>query len=214
MRLPYDLLVAALIALPLSTAAHAQAPTPPVSAPASDPRIADTKPAEARPADAKLDDATPADAKPGAAVEPASMDSLSWISGCWRGTANQREFREHWLPLRGNLLVGAGHTVMANRTQDFEYMRIEPRADGIYYVAVPSGQRETAFKLASRQAEGPDTIFTFANPSNAFPQSIIYRRATGGWLYVHVEGKLNGEDRRVIYPLRRIDCEGGEFIER
>jgi hypothetical protein len=31
---------------------------------------------------------------------------------------------------------------------------------------------------------------------------------------VHVEGKLGGEDRRVIYPLRRIDCEGGEFIER
>lgn len=196
------LLLAALLLSPL---AAAQSASP---APAS----------EATPADAKAPDAKPADPNApnpnAAASEPVSMDALSFIAGCWRGTANQREFREHWLPLRGNLLVGAGHSVMANRTQNFEYMRIEPRADGIYYVAVPSGQRETAFKLASRQVEGPDTIFTFVNAANAFPQSIIYRRATGGWLYVHVEGKLNGEDRRVIYPLRRVDCEGGDFIER
>jgi len=195
----------ALAALLVSTFAAAQgaAPAPAPEAPPSGAKVPDAKPADAN---ATNPSAT--------ASEPLSMDALSFIAGCWRGTANQRDFREHWLPLRGNLLVGAGHTVMGNRTQDYEYMRIEPRADGIYYVAVPSGQRETAFKLASRQVEGPDTIFTFVNPANAFPQAIIYRRATGGWLYVHVEGKLNGEDRRVIYPLRRVDCEGGEFLDR
>jgi hypothetical protein len=114
--------------------------------------------------------------------------------------------------LRGNLLVGAGHTVNAGRTQDFEFMRVEPRADGVYYVASPSGQKETAFKLASKQTDGADTIFTFTNAAHDFPQTIIYRRGTGGWLYVHVEGKLSGEERKVIYPLRRIDCESGEFI--
>jgi hypothetical protein len=25
----------------------------------------------------------------------------AWLEGCWRGAVNQREFREHWLPLRG-----------------------------------------------------------------------------------------------------------------
>ncbi len=100
----------------------------------------------------------------------------------------------------------------AGRTQDFEFLRVEPRADGVYYVASPSGQKETAFKLADKQTDGPDTIFTFTNAAHDFPQTIVYRRATGGWLYVHVEGKLGGEERKVIYPLRRVDCESGEFI--
>ena len=154
----------------------------------------------------------PADTKAQAIGETVTLASLEWLAGCWRGSVNQREFREHWLPLRGNLLVGAGHTVSGGRTQDYEFMRVEPRADGIYYVATPSGQKETAFRLAGRQTDGPDTIFTFANPAHDFPQTIVYRRGTGGWLYVHVEGKVGGEERKVIYPLRRVDCEGGEFL--
>ena len=55
-------------------------------------------------------------------------------------------------------------------------------------------------------------IFTFANPEHDFPQRIIYRRATEGWLYATIEGKYNGKDQQVIYPYRRIDCESGEFI--
>lgn len=156
---------------------------------------------------------SPAESKaPEPAADNGPLSSLAWLSGCWRGSVNQREFREHWLPLRGNLLLGASHTVNAGRTQDYEFLRVEPRADGVYYVASPSGQKETAFKLAGKQTDGPDTIFTFANATQDFPQTIIYRRGTGGWLYVHVEGKLGGEERKVIYPLRRIDCESGDFI--
>lgn len=178
---------AAAIAISLSGGTFAQSATPPIS----------------NPAESKA---------PEPAVGNGPLASLAWLSGCWRGSVNQRDFREHWLPLRGNLLVGAGHTVNAGRTQDFEFLRVEPRADGVYYVASPSGQKETAFKLASKQTDGPDTIFTFANAAHDFPQTIVYRRGTGGWLYVHVEGKLGGEERKVIYPLRRIDCESGEFI--
>jgi Domain of unknown function (DUF6265) len=179
--------VATALTISLSACAFAQSATPPVA-----------NPVESR--------------APEAAADNGPLSALAWLSGCWRGTVNQRDFREHWLPLRGNLLVGAGHTVNAGRTQDFEFMRVEPRADGVYYVASPSGRKETAFKLAGKQTDGADTIFTFTNAAHDFPQTIIYRRGTGGWLYVHVEGKLSGEERKVIYPLRRIDCESGEFI--
>lgn len=162
--------------------------------------------------------ATPATATPAApapvTADAVALSDLSWLSGCWRGSVNQREFREHWLPLRGNLLIGAGHTVTQDRTQDFEYVRIEPRADGLHYVAQPSAGRETAFRLADRQVDGPDTIFTFANDAHDFPQRIVYRRATEGWLYIHVEGRVQGEERKVIYPLRRIDCESGDLIAK
>ena len=191
-------------AFALSTATFAQAPA---DAPATPPKPTEPKPAEARPADAK-----PADARPEVRAGDGPLAALAWLPGCYRGTANQREFREQWLPLRGDLLVGASHTVAQSRTQDFSHMRIEPRADGVFYVITPSRQAELAFRLTSQESEGPDRIFTFTSASTAFPQRIIYRRGTEGWLYVHVEGPVGGEERRVIYPMRRIDCESGDFL--
>jgi len=143
-----------------------------------------------------------------------SVAALGWLDGCWAGTVNQRDFREQWSPLRGGMLLGAGSTVYQGKTQSYEYLRIEARADGVYYVALPSGQRETGFKLVSIAADDKDSIFTFANPDNDFPQRIVYRRGTEGWLYATIEGKLKGEDRKVIYPLRRVGCESGEFIRK
>lgn len=159
----------------------------------------------------------PGAATPPLVVAPAAEGPLAdfaWLAGCWRGSANQREFREHWMPLRGDLMLGTGHTVNGGRTQDYEYMRLEPRADGVHYLAAPMGQKEAAFRLSERSVDGPDTIFTFANAEHEFPQRIVYRRGGEGWLYIHVEGKLRGEERRVIYPLRRIDCESGELIRQ
>jgi hypothetical protein len=42
----------------------------------------------------------------------------------------------------------------------------------------------------------------------------VYRRGTEGWLYETIEGTLNGAERKVVYPLRRVDCESGEFIRQ
>jgi len=156
----------------------------------------------------------PADATAGPAAADSRLEPLGWLAGCWRGTVNKREFREHWMPLRGNLLVGTSHTTLDGQTLDYEYLRIEPRPDGVYYVAAPSRQKPESFRMGEVQKDGDDTIVTFANPALDFPQRIVYRRGTMGWLYAQVEGKVNGADRQVIYPMRRIDCESGELIEK
>ena len=179
----------ALLGLVLSAGAAAQTPPP--------------APADAQPMPASAADA----------VSP--LAQLAWLEGCWRGNVNKREFREHWLPLRGDLLVGISHTVMDGKTLDYEYLRLERRADGVYYVAVPSGQKETAFKLAEvTTPEGGDVLFAFANPAHDFPQRISYRKSTEGWLYATVDGKVAGADRQVIYPMRRVGCETGELIKK
>jgi hypothetical protein len=145
---------------------------------------------------------------------PLTIESLSWVTGCWQGDVNGREFREEWLPLRGGMLVGISQTVMQDKTLDFEYLRLETRPDGVYYVAVPSGTSETAFRLTSIAPDAADTVFTFSNAGDQFPQRIVYRRNPKGWLYAHVEGKLNGEEKRIIYPMQRIDCQSGELLRK
>jgi hypothetical protein len=144
------------------------------------------------------------------------LAQLGWLEGCWRGTVNEREFREHWMPLRGGLLLGVSQTVMDGKSQDFEYLRIEPRPDGVFYVTLSSDAKAVSFKLIGKTVDTAsdrnDEIFTFENPDLEFPRRIVYRRGTGGWLYAQVEGKVNGKERQVIYPMRRIDCGSGAIV--
>jgi hypothetical protein len=150
--------------------------------------------------------------------EGAALAPLAWLEGCWKGTAGPREFREHWLPLRGNMLIGASHTVVNGKTDGHEYLRMESRADGVYYVVAPAGKSEAAYRLTEQSVDRTDgrddAIFTFASSGLEFPQRIVYRRASEGWLYAMVEGKVAGADRQATYPMRRVDCESGEIIRR
>jgi len=176
-------------------ALHAQAPAP---APAEPAKTAPQPAAEA--------------AK--AVAPPLELASLSWLDGCWRGEVAQYDFREHWLPLRGGLMVGAGHVVFQGKTQDYGYLRLETRPDGVYYVSISSAKKEAAFRLASVATDDKDMIFTFTSAGEEFPQRVVYRRGTEGWLYASVEGKVKGEAKSVIYPMRRVDCQSGDLIRK
>ncbi len=142
------------------------------------------------------------------------LKPFSWLEGCWKGSVNQREYREHWLPLRGNMLLGASHTVFDGKTQDYQFLRMEVDGEDVYYVIAIPEQKEFRFKLAGETTEDKDTIFTFSNVADAFPQTIVYRHASGGWLYIHIEGTHNGKPHQVIYPIRHIDCGSGEFLAK
>lgn len=163
--------------------------------------------------------APPAPTVPGATpVDAGALTPLAWLEGCWRGTVGSREFREHWMAPRGGMMLGVSQTVADGRTQGYEYLRLDARADGVHYVAVPSGQKEAAFRLTEQSVDRThdrnDEIFVFGNPEHDFPQKITYRRASQGWVYAVVEGKVGGADRQLTYPMRRVDCESGEFIAR
>jgi len=193
----HAMLAAALLAGILDRAS-AQAPaTPPAVPPAGVPTAAD------KPADKGADN-------------PASgpLAPLAWMRGCWEGKVNQRDFREEWLPPSGDMMVGVSQTTLRDKTVDFEYLRLEQRPEGVFYVAAPSGKNEAAFRLAGQTTAGGDEVFTFVNamPGVEYPQRIIYRHASEGWLYATVEGKIKGVDKQVIFPMRRVDCQTGAVV--
>jgi hypothetical protein len=164
------------------------------------------------PAAPKAANASPAAAETPAATGP--LAPLAWLAGCWRGTVNEREFEERWLPLRGGMLVGAAQQVSGGRMQDYEYMRLESRAGDVYFAQFSGDRNEVSFRLASTTTDKGDTVFTFANTTAAFPARLVYRRGREGWLYETIEEAPGSAAKRVVYPLRRIDCESGELIAR
>jgi hypothetical protein len=208
-----------VLALAVAGAAGAQAPVTPQPAPAAP----GATPSGAEPARDKAGDKAGEKAgersgeKTGDKAGEAATGPLAgfaWLAGCWRGTVNKREFREQWGPLRGGLMIGTSHTVLDGATQDFDYLRIESRPEGVFYVTLPQGRNPVAFKSEPAQGEDADKMSLFVAPGGGFPSRLIYRRGDEGWLYIHVEGKLNGQDRQVIYPMRRIDCETGEVVRQ
>jgi hypothetical protein len=186
-----SVLTAALLAGTLVGPASAQAPATPPAVPSGG--AANDKPAD----------------KPTGPLAP-----LAWMRGCWEGKVNQRDFREEWLPTAGDMMIGVSQTTLRDKTVDFEYLRLESRPDGVFYIVAPSGKNEAAFRLAGQTTSGGDEVFTFvsATPGAEYPQRIIYRHASEGWLYATVEGKIKGVDKQVIFPMRRVDCQTGAVV--
>jgi hypothetical protein len=186
-----SVLTAALLAGALAGAASAQAP-------ATSPPVPPGGAASDKPADKSAGPLAP----------------LAWMRGCWEGKVNQRDFREEWLPTAGDMMLGVSQTTLRDKTIDFEYLRLESRPEGVFYIAAPSGKNEAAFRLAGQTTSGGDEVFTFvtATPGAEYPQRIIYRHASEGWLYATVEGKIKAVDKQVIFPMRHVDCQTGAVV--
>ncbi|MBX9696089.1 MAG: hypothetical protein K2Z81_27120, partial [Cyanobacteria bacterium] len=82
-------------------------------------------------------------------------------------------FEEHWTRPAGGVMIGMGRELGdRNALSFYEYLRIEAKPDGLYYVAQPFGKSSTAFKLISNNKSGA----LFENPAHDFPQKIHYLR--------------------------------------
>jgi len=133
------------------------------------------------------------------ARETTSLAELSWITGDWQTLPGGRaQIEEHWTQPAGGSMMGVSRTVAGDKTVEFEYLRIEQRADGIYYVAHPKARCPgTDFKLTRATA----TEAVFENPQHDFPKRIIYRKTEDG-LTASIDG---GEGTKAMaFAFRRM----------
>lgn len=91
---------------------------------------------------------------------------------------------ERWTEPASNLMLGLSRTVRGDKVVAFEFLRIEARADGIFYVAQPGGRPPTEFRLTGW--DGTEAIFE--NPQHDFPRRILYRRAPDNVVIAKVDG--------------------------
>lgn len=200
---PLRVLVAYVAAALVTFAADGQTTAPPATQPVAPPATPPSTQAAAPPATQSVAPAT------APATPPQSFEALAWLRGCWEGKVARREFSEQWQSARGGMMIGSSQMVVGRRTQDYTYMRIESRPDGLYYVAVPSGKKELAFKFAGVEDDKGVKVFTFSSPQDEFPQRIVYRQNEQGSMFAQVGGKVDGKDKEVSYPMHRVDCVTG-----
>jgi hypothetical protein len=128
------------------------------------------------------------------------LHELFWITGDWQTEpGGKAQIDEHWTKPSGASMIGMSRTVVGEKTAEFEYLRIEQRADGIFYVAHPQGRCPgTDFKLTRSSA----TEAVFENPTHDFPKRIIYRKTGEDGLTASIDA---GEGTKAMaFPMRRI----------
>ena len=129
---------------------------------------------------------------------------LTWLRGCWASTTGEAGSGEQWTAPAGGSLLGTSRTVRDGRMVAFEFLRIiEEPENSLSYIAQPSGQRETSFRLIRSEAQA----LVFENPHHDFPQRITYR-LDGDVLQASIEGRQGQEERVVRFPMRRTNCDG------
>ena len=130
-----------------------------------------------------------------------NLAALAWLAGTWSFERTGRVVTERWTEPAGGMMIGTSHTVARERTVEYEFIVIRADAEGnLLYVAKPSGQAETAFKLVrltEREA-------VFENAAHDYPQQISYTLKDDGTLLAAIDGTKNGKSRRVEFPYRRV----------
>lgn len=132
-----------------------------------------------------------------ATAQTPTLVEIAWISGAWEtAPGGRRQIEEHWTQVAGASMLGMSRAVAGEKMVEFEYLRIEQRADGVYYVAHPQARcPATDFKLTRASA----TEAVFENPQHDFPKRIIYRKSGNDELTASVDGGEGTKARTFAY---------------
>ncbi len=114
---------------------------------------------------------------------PWTTADLGWLSGTWQ-TEGETRIEEHWTEPAGGLMLGLNRTIRSGRAMAFEFLRIETRPNGLFYVAQPDGREGTDFQLV----ELTPSRATFENMEHDYPKRIVYRRNHDGTLTAEISG--------------------------
>ncbi len=136
---------------------------------------------------------------PAAAVKM-DIQSLAWIAGCWQTTSGGTVVDEHWLPPRGDSMLGMSRTVRDGKLVGYELILLIETEVGLVYRAHPSGQAMANFQATETKRRG----VVFENPDHDFPKRIAYWSKDPDSLTARVDD--GGDGRSFELEYRRSDC--------
>lgn len=132
--------------------------------------------------------------------------SVKWITGCWemRNETKGSLVVEQWTNSDGGALFGIGRTFKKGKLVSWEFMRIVQENDSAkFFAQLPNAAQATPFALKSAN----EAEMIFENLQNDFPHRVIYRNAGINKLAARIEGKANGKDQGIDFPMTRTKCE-------
>jgi hypothetical protein len=117
--------------------------------------------------------------------EPAPLEALGFMAGCWRGAVGEDEdIEETWTGARGDVMLATTRYLRGDSVTGWEFSRIQADSSGIHLTPYPDGVARDPFRLDSLSPG----VAVFVNARNDFPRSIRYRGDGETELWVRLEG--------------------------
>ena len=122
---------------------------------------------------------------------PAGITDAAFLSGSWETVNSGTRVEEMWTCPGPESMYATGRTIANGKTVFFEFLRIEARKDGVFYVAQPKGRPPTDFRLTRHEAG----VVVFENPEHDFPKRITYTKSGSDGLVARVEGDASSAEK-------------------
>ncbi|MES2589627.1 MAG: DUF6265 family protein [Bacteroidota bacterium] len=136
------------------------------------------------------------------AISKTELDKVCWMIGTWENKENGVTTTENWRNVDKKTLIGVSFSILKNDTISFESISIQEIDSKLYYIPLVKGQNDNKpvkFELQS----STEKQVVFVNLKHDFPQKITYNKITKDSLYAEIQGKIQGKERTIGFPLKR-----------
>lgn len=132
----------------------------------------------------------------------ATVESLSWLSGCWRQEEPDGYFEEHWTAPAAKTLLQMGRMVSRGKLAFYETLQIL-ETDGRLALAVTiNGKRRVEFSAS----EASRRKVVFDTPPGAPRERLSYEAVSADELHVRLEKTREHATTLDEFKLKRVDC--------
>lgn len=131
-----------------------------------------------------------------------SLKDFQKLEGTWVATDPTGKFVERWTKINDTLMEGTSYMIIKGDTVFSENLQLTIQNDSVHYIPTVPGENNgnpVRFTLSTKQ---PDN-WVFENALHDFPQQIIYHFKAKDSLIATVQGKDNGQFRKLEFRMKR-----------
>lgn len=126
-----------------------------------------------------------------------------WLLGTWENKTTRGSVYETWKKISDTEFFGHSYMLQGKDTLFFENIELIQDMDSLFFIPTVNNQNQgmpVQFALIAMT----DTSMLFRQPYHDFPQMIRYVRITKDSLEAFISGIQNGEERSIVFPMKRV----------
>ena len=133
------------------------------------------------------------------------LKNANWLLGSWQHVTDSTTLSETWKRENDSTFTATSYFILNKKdTLHHETIELVENNKVLIYASVITGENNnnaTSFqKTGSNESE-----LIFENPTNSYPQKIIYKKTSESQLSETISGKINGKKQTHSYNLVKVE---------
>lgn len=134
------------------------------------------------------------------------LSRADWLIGTWQNKTGQGVIYENWTKKSDKVFIGKSYLIAGRDTMVIENMQLIQKGDSIIYIPTVTNQNQNRpVRFSGRVVS--ENLLIFSNAKHDFPQTISYSMISKDSLVAEISGRVNGNFKRQIFPMKRIKAE-------